>query len=629
MERLLPATDVALEEAVYPTLAERGELLAYPTDHRYYSVGSIERLPATEEFLARRPTIFLDRDGVLNRRPPRAEYIRRPEEFEWLPGAREAVALLTRAGYRLFVISNQAGIARGAMTDADLAAVEDRMLADAADAGGRIDGAYYCRHGWEDGCDCRKPLPGLLFQAQREHRLDLSRTPFIGDDDRDGQAADLAGAPVHPGDRRSVAARHRHISHRGGYSVTMTQPQRVLVTGNEGFIGSIMAPFLARSGFDVVGLDTGYYRDCNLVEPDRSIPTIDKDIRDLTAGRRPRLRCRRPPGGPEQRPDRKPRHGLDGGHQRPGVASASRSCRARPASGGSCSPRPASCTGCRSPAWRPRSRRSTPRRSTRARRSAASDAISELAADGFSPTFLRNGTVYGLSPRMRFDTVFNSLMGAAVTSGRVSVFSDGKPWRPVVHVQDVSRAFRAVLEAPLEDVHNQAFNTGAEQLNHQIIELAEIAVRTVPGAVLEVLAQPDADQRTYKTDFGKFARTFPDFRFDWTPTKGAAEVYDAFKAIGLTADDFASHRFTRLQVDSPPARQRPPRRQPALGRAAPRLSSDDRRRQDRAAAPDRGRARQDHAHAEGDRPALHRLRRDLLLHAPGRAPSRPGTSTRR
>jgi histidinol-phosphate phosphatase family protein len=195
VDRLLPDADVAVEEAVFTTLAQRGELLAYPTDHRYYSVGSLERLPATEEFLARRPTLLLDRDGVLNTRPPRAEYIKRPDEFEWLPGAREAVALLTQSGYQLYVISNQAGIARGAMTEDDLQAVEGRMLADAADAGGRIDGAYYCRHGWDDGCDCRKPLPGLLFQAQRDHRLDLTRTPFIGDDDRDGQAAELAGAP--------------------------------------------------------------------------------------------------------------------------------------------------------------------------------------------------------------------------------------------------------------------------------------------------------------------------------------------------------------------------------------------------------------------------------------------------
>jgi histidinol-phosphate phosphatase family protein len=195
VRELLPASDVPIEEAIYPALASRGQLLAYPTDHRYYGIGSLERLPATIEFLARRPTILLDRDGVLNRRPPRAEYIRRLDEFEWLPGALEAVRLLTAGGYRLLVISNQAGIARGAMTEADLMAVEERMLAEARTAGGRIDGAYYCRHDWDAGCDCRKPLPGLLFQAQREHCLDLTRTPFIGDDDRDGQAAELAGSP--------------------------------------------------------------------------------------------------------------------------------------------------------------------------------------------------------------------------------------------------------------------------------------------------------------------------------------------------------------------------------------------------------------------------------------------------
>lgn len=210
---LLPDADVAVEEAVFTELARRGELLAYPTDHRYYSIGSLERLPATEAFLARRPTILLDRDGVLNRRPPRAEYVRRPDEFIWLPGALEAVRLLSEAGYRLLVISNQAGVARGAMSEADLQAVHDRMLADAAAAGGRLDGAYYCRHDWDAGCDCRKPLPGLLFQAQRDHGLDLSRTPFVGDDDRDGIAAHGAGAPfIQVTDDRSLLSIARSIT---------------------------------------------------------------------------------------------------------------------------------------------------------------------------------------------------------------------------------------------------------------------------------------------------------------------------------------------------------------------------------------------------------------------------------
>ena len=192
---LLPAADVPLEEAIYPTLAGRGTLLANGTDHRYYGIGSLERLPATTEFLARRPTILLDRDGVLNVRPPRAEYIRQPDAFVWLPGALDGLRLLTDGGYRLLVISNQAGVARGAMTETDLMAVEARMLADARAAGARIDGAYYCRHDWDAGCECRKPLPGMLFQAQRDHHLDLSRTPYIGDDDRDGEAAALAGSP--------------------------------------------------------------------------------------------------------------------------------------------------------------------------------------------------------------------------------------------------------------------------------------------------------------------------------------------------------------------------------------------------------------------------------------------------
>lgn len=212
VQELLPATDVPIEEAIYPALAARGRLLAYPTDHRYYGIGSLERLPATTEFLARRPTILLDRDGVLNRRPPRAEYIRRPDEFVWLPGALDALRLLTDGGYRLLVISNQAGVARGAMTEADLMAVEARMLADARAAGAKIDGAYYCRHDWDAGCDCRKPLAGMLFQAQREHHLDLSRTPYIGDDDRDGEAAALAGSPfIQVTDDRSLLTIARSI----------------------------------------------------------------------------------------------------------------------------------------------------------------------------------------------------------------------------------------------------------------------------------------------------------------------------------------------------------------------------------------------------------------------------------
>lgn len=192
---LLPAEDELFEVAVYPELARRGQLGAYVSDHQYYSVGSLDRLEATERFLARRPAVILDRDGTLNRRPPRAQYVTRPEEFEWLPGALEALRMLNEAGYTVAVVSNQAGVDRGAMTEEDLADVHRKLTDEAERAGGRIEAVYYCPHDWDEGCECRKPAPGMLFQAQRDLDLDLTRTPFIGDDERDAQAADAAGCP--------------------------------------------------------------------------------------------------------------------------------------------------------------------------------------------------------------------------------------------------------------------------------------------------------------------------------------------------------------------------------------------------------------------------------------------------
>ncbi|CAN5778373.1 HAD-IIIA family hydrolase [soil metagenome] len=192
---LLEGHDAPFERLTYPALIEAGELGAYVTGHRYYSVGSIDRLPRTEAFLARRPAVIVDRDGVLNEKPPRAQYVRSPDDLRWLPGAREALGLLTGAGYTVLVASNQAGVGRGAMSMADLAAVNARLVEDAAASGGRIDGIYFCPHDWDEGCECRKPRPGMLFQAQRDHGLDLSRTFFVGDDERDGEAAAAAGSP--------------------------------------------------------------------------------------------------------------------------------------------------------------------------------------------------------------------------------------------------------------------------------------------------------------------------------------------------------------------------------------------------------------------------------------------------
>lgn len=195
LDYLPPDGNAQVEHALYPALAAEGSLAAMVTRHRYYSVGSLERLPQTDRFLARTPTVVLDRDGVLNVRPGRAEYVRSMRDFRWIPGSLEALRILHEASTRVIVVSNQAGIARGVMTDDDLAHVHAAMCAEAEGAGGHIDAVYYCPHGWDEGCECRKPRPGMLFAAQRDWALDLSRTPFVGDDERDRLAANEAGMP--------------------------------------------------------------------------------------------------------------------------------------------------------------------------------------------------------------------------------------------------------------------------------------------------------------------------------------------------------------------------------------------------------------------------------------------------
>lgn len=194
--QFLPEGNVSFEGTVYPALVGRGMLHAYVTEHRYYSVGSHERLPLTEAFLAPQKAVILDRDGVLNKKPPRASYVRTWDEFEWLPGAIEGLRALKQAGYKTILATNQAGVARGLMSESDLTVLHDRMQAELKVAGAEIDAIYYCPHGWDAGCLCRKPSPGLLFQAQREHHLDLTKTVFIGDDERDQEAGTAAGCPT-------------------------------------------------------------------------------------------------------------------------------------------------------------------------------------------------------------------------------------------------------------------------------------------------------------------------------------------------------------------------------------------------------------------------------------------------
>ena len=321
--------------------------------------------------------------------------------------------------------------------------------------------------------------------------------------------------------------------------------KRALITGHEGYIGAVMVPFFLEAGYEVTGLDTGYYRQCTLGAEPARVPTINKDIRELM---------------PEDV------EGFDavvhlaalsndqiGNLNREwteeiNLEASIRLARLAKRAGVRRFLFSSSCImyGMSETAVVDEQSPLDPKTEYAISKVKAEQAISRLADDNFSPTFLRNGTVYGSSPRMRFDTVLNNLVGSAITRGEIVLYSDGKPWRPVVHVQDVARSFLEVLNAPIQKVHNQAFNNGAEHLNCQIIELADRVVELVPKAKLKVLAQPGADQRTYKADFGKFALTFPNFRFRWTVEEGARELVEQLSRLELDQRDYTDPRFTRL-----------------------------------------------------------------------------------
>ena len=173
--------------------------------------------------------------------------------------------------------------------------------------------------------------------------------------------------------------------------------------------------------------------------------------------------------------------------------------------------------------------------------------LSLLADDNFSPTYLRNATAYGASPRLRLDIVVNNLTAVAMTTGQVRLESDGSPWRPLVHIEDISRAFLAMLEAPRELVHDEAFNVGRQEDNVQVRDIAEMVRDAVPGSTVSLAEGAGPDLRNYRVDFSKLAGTFPDLSLRWSVREGVDELAGAYTKYGLTYEDFVSSRFVRLR----------------------------------------------------------------------------------
>lgn len=189
----LPKGNSKFEDVVLQILIQERKLAGFLTDQKYYSISDIKRVNITEKFLKPKKVIFLDRDGVINKKPPKADYVKKWEEFEFLPNAIEAIKLLNKNDYKIYLITNQPGIGRGLMTKKNLNLIHRNMRAILKKHGAKINGIYYCPHDWDDNCICRKPKPGLLIKASQDHLFDLTKVIFIGDDKRDKEAGETAG----------------------------------------------------------------------------------------------------------------------------------------------------------------------------------------------------------------------------------------------------------------------------------------------------------------------------------------------------------------------------------------------------------------------------------------------------
>jgi nucleoside-diphosphate-sugar epimerase len=320
---------------------------------------------------------------------------------------------------------------------------------------------------------------------------------------------------------------------------------RVLLTGHKGYIGAVMTPMLLAAGHEVVGLDSDLFQQCTFGDPAPEVPQIQKDIRDIQAGDLAGFDALIHLAGLSNDPlgDLNPRLTYAINH-RASVRLALLAKRARVARFLFAS----SCSTYGAAGDEPIDERGAFNPVTPYGRSKVlvERDVARLADARFCPTFLRNATAYGVSPRLRFDLALNNLVAWAYTTGRVYLKSDGTAWRPIVHIEDIARAFIAVLHAPTDLMRNQAFNVGLSGENYRISELAQIVQETVPGCRIEYAAGAASDKRCYRVDCEKIARMLPEFQPQWNARRGAQQLYEVYRRVGLRLEDFEGPRYKRI-----------------------------------------------------------------------------------
>jgi nucleoside-diphosphate-sugar epimerase len=320
---------------------------------------------------------------------------------------------------------------------------------------------------------------------------------------------------------------------------------KVLLTGHRGYIGAVAGPMLSAAGHEVVGLDTDLFAGCDFGQEPVEIPQIQKDLRDLTGndlrGFDAVVHLAALSNDPLGNLDSSVTYDINHKASVHLAELAKKSGVSRFVFSSSCST-----YGAAGDHFLEENAELNPVTPYAESKVWVERDLAGLADDNFSPTYMRNATAYGASPRLRLDIVLNDFVAAAFTGGRVYIKSDGTPWRPIVHIRDIVAAMIAALAAPREVVHNQVFNVGLTKENYRISELADIVVDVVPGCRVEYASGGGPDKRCYRVSCDKIGRVLPAFRPQWNARKGAQELLQAYRAAGLTAGDLERGRYTRI-----------------------------------------------------------------------------------